>query len=414
MPRHFSALAFAWVATLAGAFIAGRVAGPLLVDSQPAPVAEVRDVRSSQASAPSVRSSQPAEKPTRIAESATEPAERAQASKVSVPLDVILREALQEPDAVEKVIGLAEVLRNVDATTIASLVAEFDAENDGEDWSVMQHRQLFFYKWGTLDGDAALAYLETSGGNKHHKRYLMGSVLSGWASQDADEAIAWAEANHAGDGENPHMIGIVSGLAKTDLTRAGDLLQEMPFGSSRGRAAHDVVRAHMREGETEAKQWAADLPGNELKDGVVSMIARELAKESPQQAAQWIDTLDDVNPKKSVSSIARQWAREEPEQAANWVASFEDEGTRQSSLPSVISQWASKDLHAAGEWLRDYPATPDRDAAIASYVYRIAREDADSAEAWAEAIVDDKQRERVARSIKQMSKHRQRVQVRSE
>jgi hypothetical protein len=411
MPRHLSAIAFAWVATLAAAYIAGRVAEPLLLPEERARVIE--ELRSSQRPVQTTRNSQPASiaspEPV-IEETARAVAPHIRASKVAVPLDVVLRKALENPDAVERMIGFAEVLRQVDATTIASLVAEFDAQHDKDDWTGMQNRQLLFYKWGTFDPQAALAYLKEGNGNKHHKRYLTASVLSGWGSEDPDSAIAWARESHEGD-DNPHMAGIISGLAKTDLTRAGDLLQELPYGSTRGRAAHDVVRAHMRTGQENAKNWASQLPGNELKDGVVSMVVRELAKESPQQAAEWLSSMDDVNPKKSVGSIAKQWAKDAPAEAANWVASFDDEETRKASLPGVISQWAAQDVQAAGEFLHDYPATSDRDAAIASYVYRIARSDAESAQAWADSIVDEKQRERVTRSIKQIAKHQSRVSV---
>jgi hypothetical protein len=413
MPRHLSAIAFAWVATLAAAYIAGRVAGPLLPTEEKTPPPP-QELRSSQAAPVVARSSQPepkdASQPQASAESATEHRRPAAAPSVAVPLDVVLRKALDEPDAVEKLIGIAEVLRKVDASTIESLVAEFDSQTDGEDWSIMQHRQLLYYKWGMIDGEAALAYLDNSDTHKHHKRYLQSSILAGWASKDADSAIVWAQDNHEGD-ENPYMSGIISGLANTDLTRAGDLLQTLPYGTTRGRAAYEVVRAHMREGQETAKEWAAGLPADQLKDGVVSMVARELAKDSPQRAAEWLNSMEDVNPEKSVSSIARQWAREKPQEAADWVASFEDEATRRASLPNVISTWAAQDMHAAGEWLRQYPATPERDAAIASYAYRLARTDAESAEAWANSIVEEQQRERVLRSVKQMAKHHHNHQV---
>ena len=409
MPRHLSIIAVLWVATLAGAYIAGRVAGPLLPPEEQSAEVVTEDERSSPPPVANVRTSQapkPAVEPEpEVTAASASPVPRRQVSEVAVPLDLVLREALEEPDQVEKMIGFAEVLREVDATTIATLVAEFDSQNDKDDWHVMQHRQLLYYKWGTLNGDAALAYLEDSDVNKHHKRYLQSSVLSGWASKDADSAIAWAQENHEGDKENPHMGGIIAGLAKTDLSRASDLLQELPYGSTRGRAAHEVVRQHMRVGEEDAKRWAQDLPANELKDGVVSMIVRELAKESASQAAEWLDTMDDVDPKKSVSSIARQWARDEPLEAANWVASFEDDETRRSALPNVISTWSSQDMQAAGEWLGQYPATPERDAAIASYAYRLARTNNEAAQAWADSIGDEKQRERVLRSVKHMSNH---------
>ncbi|MFT5126501.1 MAG: hypothetical protein ACI8W8_000095 [Rhodothermales bacterium] len=411
MPRHLSAIAFAWVATLAAAFIAGRVAGPLLPPESADPAAiEAQELRTSQSPAPETRSSQPRSIAGERAASVPRSVAWPQASKVAVPVDVLLRNALQEPDAVEKMLGIAEVLRQVDATTIASLLAEFDAQGNRDEWSSMQYRQLLFFKWGALNGDAAMTYLDENSGNKHHKRYLTSSVLSGWASEDADSAIAWAQENHEGE-DNPHMMGIISGLAKTDLGRASELLQSLPYGSNRGRAAQDVVRAHLRQGEENAQRWASDLPGNELKDGVVSMVVRELAKDSPQRAAEWLGTMDDIDPKKSVNSIARQWARESPEEAADWVAKFDDEDTRKSSLPQVISQWASHDIQAAGNWLREYPATPDRDAAIASYVYRIARTDAESAQAWANSIVDEKQRERATKSIAQITKHQNRGNV---
>lgn len=56
------------------------------------------------------------------------------------------------------------------------------------------------------------------------------TVLSAWVSRDPEAAIAWAKSNYHGRQENPHMHGIILGLAEFDPARANALLQEMPKG----------------------------------------------------------------------------------------------------------------------------------------------------------------------------------------
>jgi hypothetical protein len=66
------------------------------------------------------------------------------------------------------------------------------------------------------------------------------TILSAWAKNDTEGAVAWARDNFDSDAKgadaNPWIVGVIEGISSIDLGRATELLEELPFSRGRGQA----------------------------------------------------------------------------------------------------------------------------------------------------------------------------------
>ena len=141
---------------------------------------------------------------------------------------------------------------------------------------------MLMHSWAAFDGDAALTYLkENHEGRSAWMAY--GTALSSWAQNDADGAIQWAMDNHKpredgrGGSDNWYLVGVVRGIAKNDLQRAGETLEMMEFGRARGEAMRSVAEAYLETDPATARTWAAAIEDERLRAGTIGMIADRLA-----------------------------------------------------------------------------------------------------------------------------------------
>lgn len=325
-----------------------------------------------------------------------------------------VREALTLTDPIERMAALADLLSRLDADAIEDGLGALTGRSPmGERRS---ERELLLYAWGQLDGNAAMDYVLSAervdqGWGRGRGRSRRGggrdwgqirdsfSVLSGWVSADADAAVAWVQDNDDGV-ESPFYIGVVNGLAMTDLHRATGLVTEMPDGRARGRAIDILVDGYMQQGMYAASDWAQSLPSGELKNDVVGHTARRLASLDPLRYADW--TLSPVLGEAqadAVTSYARQWSRSDPVTAAEWVTDLADDELRIAGMSEVVASWGRRDPAAAAEWLNQFELGPEMDGLIQVYVDAVDRRDPETAITWALAISDEQRRTELVQNI---------------
>lgn len=222
---------------------------------------------------------------------------------------------------------------------------------------------MLFYAWGRKDPEAALAYTKESGNERANF-----AVLSSWAEVAPTRAIDWAKANAPVDEQgNPrdnwNMVGVISGLSRTDLGLAANALEGMNFGEARGRALDTVFDRMWKQDPEQAKNWVSSLGDERLKAGAAERVADRLADSDPAAAAAWVETL--------------------PQSPA-----------RAQAAASIIEEWSGRDPNATGEWVNNqFPAGAENDRVREAFAYSIDNRDPQSSLAWAATITDQRRRE---------------------
>ena len=277
-----------------------------------------------------------------------------------------LKASAANPNAIQRSQEFLDALGQLDEQGFQNAAAWMMENREGMDnrWQF----SLLMYAWGRKAPEQALAWaMEAKQGR------AASSVLSSWAQVSPDKAIAWAQANapvgeDGTPGDNWHMLGVINGLASTDIGRATKAVEGMNFGEARGRALDMVLDRLWRQDRQAAQKWVASLTDERLRAGAAGKVAGRLVGEDVRLAATWTEGLPDLASKgRAATEVIDRWTRDEPD--------------------------------AAGEWLNRFPKSAEMDAARERFAFGIDERDPMSSVAWAQTITDTGRREETVRRI---------------
>ncbi len=306
-------------------------------------------------------------------------------------------DALDNSDPIERMSAFTDALKRLDASNVQAVLEAFE-ERPG-DHTDDHEFSMFLFAWARIDGAAAMDHIDaySEGWQSFRSAY---AAMSGWASTDPASAEAWAREQLDGP-DNPYLVGVVNGVAKTDLNKATEITQSLPFGRIRGRAVDVLIDAYFKEGAATTMNWASNLEEGVLKKGIVSRVAARVARDDPFAAAEWAFTLDEGEERNSaVISIASTWSISQPREAVNYLVKITNKNLRSQALGKVVERWARTDRTAAGAWLTENKHQPGMDRAIHQYAEELRFKDPVGAMTWAASIKNEASRhtlmERVA------------------
>ena len=302
-------------------------------------------------------------------------------------------ELAQLVDPVERAKGFLALLETLEADQFLDVVADFRALGITE--QRMSEYGMLLHAWGKADAEGALNYAMENTGTPFARQAIMAS----WSSDDPEAALAFARANHDGEGANPLLVGVIRGIAPANLNRATDLLQDLPYSRERGDALQSLLPFVMESGAADALTWTAGIADPQLQSGAVNYIMRDFADSNPRGAAELLLTLEDKRvAARAVDNVAGSLARVDLEEAKRWSTGL-DEELQSGAVEGVISHYASLDPVAASNWLGSLPTTTNLDSAIRQFAWRSQRSEPELAADWIGQIQDSGRREEMYNSV---------------
>ena len=314
-----------------------------------------------------------------------------------------LLKRLRSGNPVERLAAFTEVLNDPTSTNLSSAIDAYKALPEGH--TRFSELRLLTYAWSQVDPAGALEWVGSL--SRFEKHIGSGSVLDAWSRNDPNAAIEWAKNNYEGD-DNPYFAGIISGMAEKDFDGATQLMESMPYGRNRGRAASMMLEKAWNQGEDMAVNWANDLESDSLKEFAVGRLAEKIARKDLDRAAGWAGQMEEGEIKRrAVESVADHWAEKDPVAAAEWVDGLPEGASRSEGMQEVVREWARKDPTATAEWLNKYPASAGMDKPVEAFVRTVAQKDPQNALTWAESISDEKRREEVVKDVNRVIERQQ-------
>lgn len=242
--------------------------------------------------------------------------------------------------------------------------------------------RILLSAWAQIDPLQALDYAKEKTGTNFARQ----TILSTWAKNDAEGAVAWARDNFDSEAKgadaNPWLIGVIQGISSTDLGRATQLLEELPFSRGRGQALDAVFAEVIASGPDNAKRWIASLTDEKLKSGAAGRLAGQLAQEDPRSAAEWATSMGSDILKSSAGEIVQQWADEDLPAARAWVESQPEEVVASAGPTLVREIIQNEDVVAASDWLANYEGKPAFDDSVKSLVWHSMNDEPALAADW--------------------------------
>ena len=245
--------------------------------------------------------------------------------------------------------------------------------------------------WAKVDPLGALAFVEKHPNAQHGRS----RILESWAGRDAAAAEAWAIANHEGDGPNPHMASVIAGIAPHDIGHATRLIEAMPNSRERGAAVAEMTRALLVAGVDAAKAFPETIADPQLRGGFVNEIANRIARQDPQDAANWLASLGEGEmQRRAARGVGEALARQDQSKAAAWVSQLKPEARAEAAV-AVIPILSSGDIEGTARWVNTLAGTPDYDRAVEAFVWSCDQRAPEQSAAWIRAVANQDQQRRL-------------------
>lgn len=320
----------------------------------------------------------PASSPSRAALSQTE-------------IESMAREAFNDPNPLKRQLAFARLLEGLTADNAESIRAQMAGGNaSGDQW------RLFQYAWGSVDGQGAL----TAAGKIEDEGRRNGAIsqaLSGWASADPTQAIAWLNGLENQDQKNRFQDSLVGGLADYDIGFATNYVMDLAAAGDKRAGDHmrTVASEQLRkEGPEGAARWAEALADGDVKGAALERVANSFAARDPEAAAAWAAQFATASyGTQVIDEIGEEWAEQNPTATVNWLLNLPDSRGKSAGMHSALGEWARRDPTAASQYLVDMPQSPLKDEAVGGFVRRVAWEDPQAALAWARTIAQESTRQ---------------------
>ena len=305
-------------------------------------------------------------------------------------------------DIVERLGTYLDAVRSMDRSNVSRVVQAFEELPGG--YGRHLEMKLLMRSWANFDPEGALAYASNSLDAKSERRFGISEALAGWAIRDSEAAIAWAEQKHRDNenGNNPLLVGIVKGLAETNLENANALMKSLPSGSARWQASTFLAQEYSKGNIDDAIAWAEDYPSDDsrMRETIVGQIGANLAKRDLQATASWAITMhNEPAAERVMENVITNWVNHSPEEAAQWVNNLQNSFHKTFAMRALANRWSIKDPVATAEWINQLPNAENSDVAIDELVKRIRLKDPEGAAAWANSIQDTNLREKALKRV---------------
>ena len=250
---------------------------------------------------------------------------------------------------------------------------------------------LILSGWAKADPLAALEYV-----NQHpHSRSGRSTILSTWAGIDPAAAERWALDHHDGNGPNPHLAGVIQGIAGNDLANATRLVQTLPVSRERGEAIDSITRALFLQGTDAAMAFPDSIADPALRGGFVAAIADRMAEKDVNKAAAWVASMPQGETQnRAARTVADALARVDPTAAATWVGTLRPEA-RAEAARAVIPVMSSTDIAGTAKWVSGMAGTPNFDSMVEEFVWSCNSRAPEQSAAWIQGVSNPDQQRRL-------------------
>lgn len=218
--------------------------------------------------------------------------------------------------------------------------------------ALMRHKMAAIVAevWGATDPHAAWQWVKTSAARWEfeEKQPLLASVLDGIARSQ------------------PHVIvGTISDSLEAARAANGRAASELTFC-----AVQALVRAGAGTlAHSALKEWSRDLPPEQLNPAAIALVAIDVTRRSPADAAAWLETLPSSDARAAgLEAVATTWAEAAPDAAMEWAARLSVTDGRTTAVQRVFAAWQEQDSPAAMEWLIKNEGDPTSDQLITDLV----------------------------------------------
>ena len=243
---------------------------------------------------------------------------------------------------------------------------------------------LLLTRWAKADPEAAFSSLDTANFSLERGHSL--SILSALAALDPKRTANWLTSPTNTRAYYPIVGHVLSGTiakewARQDPQAALEWAQTLADQQQAG-AYSGVLGTIAATDPQEAATLALGLKRGEARDDIFAEIAQSWARHSPVKALAWTSTLTPGVRGRATSRALESWSKTHPEKAAQYL----DENPNPDYLKIIANQWSNRDPEATANWIALKTESSQRNSALADTLWHWTTQTPKAATAWIEAL----------------------------
>lgn len=276
-------------------------------------------------------------------------------------------------------------------------------ERLGEDDPLPQRETLVSFvlsRWAIEAPDEAVAWVCSLGDLAPRRRYLE-QTLGTWAANDPVAASRWSRQSAPRELRDISLWTVAQRLAAVEPSEAAALAELVEDSRLRQQAVSHIAMVWSTQAPGQALVWAQDLDTGAAREAARRQIILVLADRDPVLAARMaVQSLAQGSEQdRAVIGVVQRWAGSAPGDTAAWVREFPPGALGATAVESLVRRWSSVDAAAAAAWILGLPPGRVRDGAAGAYAGALSPVDATSALEWIGFIQDDATRDAAAHAV---------------
>ncbi len=250
--------------------------------------------------------------------------------------------------------------------------------------------------WATADGANAAEFVDGLEDDRMKGVYMNG-IVRGMLVNGVDEAVKYVSNLPEGtENKNRYMSSIADEMLEEGVSSATKWVDALGDDSLKEGAMTRVASEFVRDDLEGAVAWVADHAGESYANDAVEEVAERWAEQDPQAVIEWgadlpesaqaevyYQALDEwtksdalaaseyltsmpVSAAKdsAVEGFATELAKEDPESAIVWAQTIGDESLRSDAVTEVAQNWYRQDQAAVKAWLPTSGLSQDAQVAV--------------------------------------------------
>jgi len=279
-----------------------------------------------------------------------------------------LEEIVRKNDPVERNRALLAFLDQLGPGDMEEAIERFKSLDLGE--SRNGEYAMLLAAWAKADPVAALDHAKED----DEDEFALKTILATWAGNDPDAALRWADSQFDGDGANPYLIGIIQGIAATDLNKATQLLTSMPYSNERGEALASLLPYVLTKGGDAAREWVSSIQDEQLREGVINRVVEQLASKEPKETADWLLANPSQATIRQLDDAMAAWAEKDQKGAVAYYGALPTGEARTNALRGIVNTMAAENPKEAARFMDSHPADTN-DQVVQQFVWHSSQGD---------------------------------------